>query len=271
MKPVVYIRKSDLHDVAAQSEIDAAAHYLNVVVNLDEIQKGDLVIGRFSLMPFYKMVEQEIESRGAKLLVSHDDYVYISDMRCWYPALQNMTPRTWFGEGIKDAPQNIDKWFVKGITNSRKHDWNKSAYVDNRDALSMVVGALKNDPLIGNQILAYREFVPLNTYFTDDKGMPITEEYRFFILDGKVLSSGYYWSSHQRFLMDNDIHPDPRNIPSEFVQRVIDRIPLRHYVVDFAITAEGEPIVIELNDPSMSGLCGNSAKNLYRALAKTIG
>jgi hypothetical protein len=264
LKPKVLFRVGGFED-QTDRELASAAKYLDVSEDLDAIEPGDLVLGRFSLLPFYGDIEAELERRGAKLLLSHDDYDYISDMRRWYADLADLTPETCFD--IEEL--NFDgPYFVKGITNSLKHRGWKNVYAENRAELEVILEDMKHDPLLSEQPYAIRKFVPLHEYTTLADGTPIAEEYRCFVLDGELMAAGFYWSDH---LAKFNEQPNIDNIPKEFLDTVLKRIELPFYVVDIAITAEGKPIIVELNDPGMSGLAGVSADELYRNIATKLG
>jgi hypothetical protein len=47
-----------------------------------------------------------------------------------------------------------------------------------------------------------RQYIPLKNFGTGINGLPITEEYRFFILDGKIISSDFYWSEHLEYIKE---------------------------------------------------------------------
>lgn len=262
---VIFIKTSS--DDRDETEAETAAQYLPVITDVSQVKPGDVVIGRFSLFPFYEWIQEEVEAKGGELMVPYEDYQYIADMQQWYPDVEGITPRTWFGTDLAQIPADVNEFFVKGVTNSRKAVWS-NAYAHDRDALQRIMNELQEDPFISQQTLAIREWVPLRTFYHLPNGMPITEEYRFFILNGKVMSSGYYWESQRETLATMGIELSPRNIPDEFLQDVIRRVQVNHYVVDIGVTAEGNPIVIELNDPSMSGLGGNDPNVLYRNIAE---
>jgi len=265
-RPVILFRTYEYEQEAA-----IAARYLPVLENLAQIKPNDLVIGRFSLQPFYDLVAAEIEGKGAQLLVSYADYYFISHLLQWSGLLAGLTPRSWDVEQIAEIPELPHGYFIKGETNSLKHEW-QSSYTADQDAILALVNNLRAQPLLAAQTMVVREFVPLQTYFLTAAGLPITEEYRFFILDGQVISGGFYWQSYLPAIRAAGFEPDFHCVPSDFLAEVARRLEfLRFFVVDVAITAAGEPLVIEINDPGMSGLGGNDAERLYAALAQRLG
>ena len=266
LRPVILFRTYEY-----EQEAVIAARYLPVLENLAQIKPSDLVIGRFSLQPFYDLVAAEIESKGAQLLVSYADYYFISHLLQWSGLLAGLTPRSWEATQIAEIPELPHGYFIKGETNSLKHDW-QSTYTTEKDSILDLITNLRNQPLLATQTMVVREFVPLQTYFLTPAGLPITEEYRFFVLDGQVISGGFYWQSYLPTIKAAGFEPDFRRVPSDFLAEVSRRLDfLRFFVVDIAITAAGEPLVIEINDPGMSGLVGNNAEILYANLARHLG
>ena len=51
------------------------------------IKAGDLVIPRFSAIPFYKEQEYDVNSIGAKMINDINQHNYIVDMYNWYEDL----------------------------------------------------------------------------------------------------------------------------------------------------------------------------------------
>jgi hypothetical protein len=125
--------------------------------------------------------------------------------------------------------------------------------------------------ILEHQIIYAREYVPLKTYFTAPHGLPITEEFRFFVCMGKVLCDGYYWSNYSEEFPGGKA-PDPSRVPSIFLQDVIKRVgdKATFYVIDVAQAENGDWIVIELNDGQMSGLSDCDPERLYKNLHRVI-
>lgn len=90
--------------------------------------------------------------------------------------------------------------FLRTDLASGKHDWKNTCFVpDSRslyDNMLRVCEANELWTIIGldYQAIAVREFLSLNTAFTAFSGnMPINQEFRFFVRDGKVLCWHFYW------------------------------------------------------------------------------
>src|SRR5690606_13544750 len=117
-----------------------------------------------------------------------------------------------------------------------------------------------------------REYIPLHTYLISFQGLPITKEFRFFCYKDKILSGGFYWSSHIEELKEKGINPDISEVPKEFLQKIIDIVKwnINFYVIDVAQTKSGDWIIIELNDGAMSGLSENNPELLFKNLKKEL-
>lgn len=125
MRPVILYRGRDFKDEEIGPAVDAG---FEVYSQRTKIQKDDLVVGRYSVLPFYKETEDDIKNMGAKLINTHGQHLYIADMKNWYQDLEWCTPKTYFE--YKNIPHYTEHGFVvKGCTNSKKFEWNKSMFV----------------------------------------------------------------------------------------------------------------------------------------------
>jgi len=267
MKPIVLWRP---HDPLDPTEENAIKGHFDLVRQRTEVGPGRLVIGRYSVLPFYKELEQDILNQGSKLINTYSEHLYVADLQNWYYDLQNETPVTMF------TPEDTflfgrPPFVVKGETNSRKFQWNTHMFALNKIDAVDIANELLQDSLLSTQNIYVRQYVPLVKLAEGLNGMPITEEYRFFILDGYILSGAFYWSSH---VADVEKVPDPWSVPGFFdwFDEVLNRTctKIRFYVVDVARTAEGKWIVIEMNDGQMSGLSENDPTILYGAMKEVL-
>lgn len=261
---VILFRKQD-HSY--DKEIEVASKYFNVVLSRAHAPKDSLVIGRYSVLPFYKELEEDLAYNNSRLINTYRMHRYMADISSWYYDFEDITPRTWFR--LQDIPNNTS-FVLKGETNSKKYNWNTHMFAKDKEAAGRVYSNLMNDSLIGNQNICIREYVQLRQLDLDVSGLPITEEYRFFILYGKVVSSGFYWSSHHELQETHNL--DPNQVPISFLEDVCSRLEGRAnaVVVDIARTAKGDWIVVELNDFQQSGLSENDSEVLYKNMSKVL-
>lgn len=256
--PVIYLRST----LAEEAEQKAAAKYFDVVDHRGAIKPHSLVVPRYSALPFYQELEADMGEIDCELINTWREHCYVADIRNWYYHLADVTPKTWFA--LDQAPVE-GPFVVKGATNSKKFQWNTHMFAPNRYQAIEIASKLSQDSMLGTQPVYIREYVPLKQLAMGLNGLPISEEYRFFVLDGKVVDSGFYWSSHVDDL-DDTYTPDV--VPQEFIDKVINAVKdhVRFWVFDVARTAAGDWIVVELNDGQQSGLSEIDPDNFYKTL-----
>ncbi len=257
-----------LHRGMGGEELKVAQSHFKCVSLRSRVPPGSLVIGRYSVLPFYKELEQELADYGSKLINNFSQHNYVSDLGNWVEDLDGLTPRTW--NRLEDVPEDGGPFVVKGATNSKKFSRQTHMFARNKREAVDTACRLMDDGLICNQHIYVREYIPLIKLIDGLQGMPVTEEYRFFTLGGKILSRGYYWSNYEDDIPGGP--PDPSNVPEEFMLEVLRRIhnKVNFVVVDVARTQSGRWIVIELNDGQMSGLSMNKPEVLYNELYKLV-
>lgn len=237
-----------------------------------EIPEGSLVIGRYSCLPFYKDLEDELEANGSMLVNSYKEHKHIADME-WYNVLRDpygrTTPKTFFDAGWQTVPDTEHGYVVKGRTNSRKFKWKSHMYAPDREALKDVMHRLYDDPLIADQGLVIREYVPLRQFEEGINGVPITNEWRCFFYGDQMVASGFYWSIAECADNMGELPKEARDIANKagniYGSGPEDGKP-PFFVVDVAERADGGFTVIELNDGQQSGLSMIDPRGFYQAL-----
>ena len=233
-------------------EYDAAITIFDVYLNRCAIPLGSFVIPRYAVLPYYQELEKDLALMDCKLINTFAEHRYVADIANYYPDIKDLTPKTWINAWV-NAPEGA--YVVKGRTNSRKNNWNRMMFAKDRATVPIVVGRLLEDTYIAEQQLVIREYIPLETFGYGINGVPIANEWRFFILDGKVLVGGFYWSIEPDLCPTIDPMAPPEGatqLAGEVAERLRDKI--RFFVVDVARTDKRDWIVIELNDGSQSGL-----------------
>lgn len=264
MKPIILMRKS----LVEEGELQAASRYFDVYEYHNEVPERALVFGRYSVLPFYEWVEEDLRLKSCKLVNTYNQHKYIADFE-YYDDVEDLTFKTWFRP--IDLQDSDAPFIIKGTTNSRKSDWNGCMFAKTvRDAVSQGCD-LQQDSLIGQQDIIYRKYIPLETYEIGINGLPFTNEWRIFVYKDSILSYAYYWSNADRADELNKAGPQEGFI--EFATKVIDRLKdkLDFYVIDLARTVDGNWILVEVNDGQMSGLSMNDPDKLYRNLNKVLG
>jgi hypothetical protein len=273
MRNVIFYRTPDMK----ADELEAAAHAgFHCIHSRMQIQAGDLVVGRYSVLPYYKEIAKDVGLVSAQLINSVRQHHYIADMRNWVEELGDLTPKTWYR--TEDVPPGEPgPFFLKGETNSRKEAWKTHAFAKDRAAVDEVFWRLSVDGFLSHtgQDIYVRKYVPLVTYAHGINGLPITKEFRFFVCRKQVLSGAYYWSEWADTCLDQDPtwqEPDVNEVPLSFLDEVIGRVGDRteFYAIDAGQDINGRWWVVELNDGQMSGLSGNKPEVLYQRLFEVL-
>lgn len=250
-----------------RDELEFAQKYFKCTNRRPDIKSGMMVIGRYSLWPFYADQEKDIEYVGAKLINNYNQHRYIADLQNYVMDLGNLTPKTW--NNISDIPDDGTQFVLKGETNSRKSNWLKSMFAADKKSAIEVYNRLTDDSLIGLQNIYIRQYVPMVKYLDGVNGMPVTKEFRFFVAYGKIISGGYYW---QNYIDDLPEVPDHNEVPISFLQQVIDKVrdQSNFYTIDVGQAIDGTWFVVELNEGQQAGLSCNDPNTLYYNLGKVI-
>lgn len=263
MSVVIFARESLLDP----SELAAMESNFHVAKYNSDIPEGSTVIGRYSVLPFYKWIEEDLACRSCKLINTYQQHTYIANF-LYYEDVEDLTFKTWFDPST--LPENEAPFVVKGTTNSRKHDWKGSMLAMTRkDAIEYGCN-LQQDSLIGQQDIIYRKYIPLQTFEYGINGLPFSNEWRIFVYKKSILSYGYYWTNAENAIEINRAGPPERFI--EFANHVVNRLhdKLNFYVIDLAYTEAGNWILVEVNDAQMSGLSMNDPHVLYTNLKKEL-
>lgn len=117
---------------------------------------------------------------------------------------------------------------------------------------------LKNNKTINGQVITNEEFLKLkesfyltepciydNELFLVSSIKDIKEEYRFFILDKKIIGMSSY-SPNRELLISNDL--------IRYVEQKMKQIPIDAYVIDIAINQDDSYKIIEFNNINASGI-----------------
>lgn len=217
--------------------------------------------------------------KNLKLINDANLYKHCHYLPEWLPELSERTPKSVslsLSSG-QQAPVDLIKQMlstfnqgpvvVKDYVKSEKHRWKEACFIpsasDFDDANKVIQRflELRGDDLEGGLVL--REFVEFKSLATHSKsGMPLTQEFRFFVLDGKIIYCAEYWDEGDY----GDVVP-----PIEEFEEDVARIPSRFFTMDVALCKSGEWQILELGDGQVSGLPEDScAEPFYRALKQQL-
>ncbi len=271
MKPIILYRRDHSRHVSDVAELeairDAGMDFTHSRTD-HRILAGDrLVVARYCALPFGKELQNDLLAHDCALINSYRQHRFVADLGWWYEVLgPELTPCTW--RWLEELPEK-GPFVLKGETNSRKDRWRTHMYAETSCDARMVAGRLMEDSLISQQAIYIREFKQFAKHKDDLSGCPVSEEYRFFCLDGQVLSSGFYWSQHVEEL---GVHPTPPAAIDFVAKKVLPLLNglVRFVAVDVALDIDGRWWVVELNDGQMSGLSENDPATMYAEMARVL-
>ncbi len=261
---VILFRQS----LAEENEFSVANKHFFVVEQRSAIPYNSLVIGRYSVLPYYQELEQDLGY--SKLVNSYSQHRFVADLASWYPLFEDLTPKTWFSleefnDNISFSESRKSSFVLKGETNSRKQLWSTHMFAKTSVEVVDVYGRLLDDSLISHQNICIRLFENFKKYGTQINGMPVIKEFRIFVYRGSIVSKGFYWSN---FIDEINPKPDSKEIPEDFLQDIINRVgdKINFWVMDVAQREDGEWRLIELGDAQMAGLSCNEPEEFYKNL-----
>jgi len=262
MKPVILMRCC----LADDGELEVAKKYFDVYECITDIPRNSLVIPRYACLPYFRELAYNINNLGSKLINSYGSFAWISEFK-WYwssPELRKITPKTWREDEFYTAEEG--RFVVKGVTNSKKQNWNTSMYASTKRKAVEIGCLLYNDGLIGYQPIIYREYIPLKTFDVLLNDLPVTNEHRIFVLNGHILCNGYYWSNAE----NTDVKLSEEGLT--FAENVINMIggSPKAYSFDIAEKESGGWTLIEINSFEMAGLSCISPEEFYKTLSERL-
>lgn len=224
--------------------------------------RDTVVYGRYSVFPLYEDLEQDLRHFNSRLINTFDQHNWIANFD-YYEDLKDFTFESWT-ENQFPYSKCEGPFVVKGMTDSKKYNWDTMMYAEDRRAAIEVARRLSQDEMIGRQRIIYRKYVPLVSYEKGLNGLSFTNEWRCFFLGENLLSYGYYWSEAE------DVSTP--KISEEGLQfaRDVAKIASQHvnfFVLDIGEKQEGGWVLVEVNDGQRSGLSMIDPDQFYRNLA----
>jgi hypothetical protein len=221
----------------------------------------------------YGRLFDALAAKGVVLINDPEQYRHCHHLPECYPVIEGATPRSvWLTDdlGIDRIVETLTPFgdgsvIVKDFVKSRKHEWGEACFIPSAAdcaAVERVVGRfleLQGDDL--NEGLVFREYIEFNPIGVHPKsGMPITEEYRIFWLDGEPL----FWSPYWDVAEYGGTEP-----PLDRFARVAAAVRSRFFTMDVARRRDGGWMIVELGDGQVSGLTRESdADGFYTAMGE---
>ena len=227
----------------------------------------------------YAALFDALRERGWTLVNTPEQDLHTHHLPLSYDLIEDVTPRTAWVPGA--APEAVDRVavrsalasfgshavIVKDDVKSRKHEWHEACFVpdasDEAHAMRVVETFLARQAEQFQDGLVLRAFEPFAALTTHSRsGMPLTREYRLFVLDGRVVTSDAYWEEGE---YGNEA------VPLAPFEAVAHRVRSHFFTMDIARRTDGAWRVVELGDAQVAGLPERADRaRLYGALAKRL-
>lgn len=247
-------------NLSNKEELVSAKKYFSVVQNRTAIQPASQVVGRYSVLPFYRELEEDLLILGSRLINSYREHCYIANFDYYWDLLE-LTPATYFN--LSDIPDWGGPFVVKGRTNSRKLNWNSQMFARNKSEAINIALDLLQDSLISEQGVIVRDYCPLVKLEEGLNGLPVVNEWRLFFYKETIISYGHYWQNFTDITLPL-FTQEALNFAQDIAKKVSSYTSF--YVLDIAEKADGGWTLIEVNDGQMSGLNGQDPDLFYRNL-----
>lgn len=277
----------------------AHKHFLCALFSFEELRAGKLELrgeaiqgptiyrGWMMKPEEYAFFYEALGKRRIELLTTPEAYCHYHLLPHWYKDFEDVTAFSAWTEGNDvDAAMRLAQglsgaYIVKDYVKSRKHEWAEACYIpdiqDSEKAKSIILNFVtrQGDELVGGIVL--REFVQLRRTGTHPQsGMPLSEEYRIFVLTDNWKASvsrdpscKIPESPHRTLLIDGYWEERPEFRLSEeeraWVNNLTNRVESPFVSIDLARRADGTLMVMELGDGQVSGLQQMAAERLYAA------
>jgi len=219
----------------------------------------------------YKELYELLAKENIYLINSPDDYERCHLLPNWYKRVKSITPKScWTNSNdLEDAFELLKEFngpiMVKDYVKSRKHEWDDACYIENPNS-DKAKEVIKNfidrqeSEFVGGTVL--REYVNLKRVgYHEISGMPISDEYRVFVLYDEIISIVGYWGNTIKNFNDDEM---------TLINKIMSRINSNFYTIDLARKENGDLIVIEIGDGQVSGLQGLNVDEFYEVIFKII-
>lgn len=223
----------------------------------------------------YENLFTGLEAKGITLINNPNQYKHCHYLPEWLSEIGDHTPQSSvlaFESGehlslerLKDslAIFGSNAVIVKDFVKSEKHHWEEACFIpdasdlDHASKICRRFLELRGIDLEGGLVL--RKFVNFKRLgIHPQSGMPLTEEFRAFVLDGRLMAVMKYW---------DEVNYPVDETRFDSLLNLVASVPSNFFTVDFARLETGEWMIVELGDGQVAGLPDNmDPKEFYTAL-----
>lgn len=237
-----------------------------VRINKHEPNKRTFYRGWLLKVPSYNALSTHLEHEGSVLSVSPAEYEYSCTFPQWYNDTKLYTADSlycWKSSldqeiSLDQLIETVGKKFgnrsliLKDFLKSRKEDWFDACFIRDASDAKEVKRIISNFiRIVGDNLtlgLVFREFRKYNQIGIHPKSkMPLINEWRAFVLNGKVFYLCQYWSKSI----------EAKDVPLPNVEEIeawVSKVQSPFFAADVAMHEEGHWELIEINDGGTAGL-----------------
>ncbi len=217
----------------------------------------------------YSVLYNDLISKNYKLINTAEEYQNCHYLPDSLKFIESRTPKTVFEkfENENSIEKLLEKSKVfkqksvilKDYVKSEKHDWETACFVPDASNIDRLKQTISNLVILRdkylNEGIVVREFVELNYLTIHSKsGMPLTEEYRLFFCNKKLVGIYDYWEEGEYKLSKPDT--------TEF-EEIAKQVESNFFSMDIARQKNGALIIIELGDGQVAGLTDKADSNEF--------
>lgn len=225
-------------------------------------------VARVGAFENYADLYQEGLELGIRLVNSPKEQLRTSRLPEWYPQLEGRTPRSRWYQTMPSAEEVEAEFawpvFVKGARQTSRHAGQAIAH--GREDFNAAIAGFQADPILHWQELVVREFAPLRSVGQAVAGkLPPSFEFRTFWWFGTLVGAGTYWGG-----WDYRWNETEKTEALRLGAWAAQQVGTPFMVIDLAMTASGDWIVIECNDAMESGYAGVSPLALWHNILEHL-
>ncbi len=148
-----------------------------------------------SLLEWFPKIKYRIPTPGTKILkLNRAEISELLGMLDGVPLNQKLKDKI-----FKISNTMKEPFFLRTDQASGKHEWKDTCYVTDKKKVLRHIASLMEFHMCADimgipfKALVFREYLPLQSKFTAFNEMPVAPEWRYFVRDGKVECSHFYW------------------------------------------------------------------------------
>lgn len=216
----------------------------------------------------YALFYEKLKEQNIILINSPEEYNHYHLLPHWYHEFEEDTAKSaWTDTPDVNAALSLLHSFdgsvmIKDYVKSRKHEWYDACFIpdvtDTKNANAVISNFVSRqaENIVGGIVI--REFLNLNSIgYHTISAMPISEEYRAFILAGNILAIDNYWNENEA----NALTFSQADL--DWLTAQIKKIHSNFVTMDFARKSDGSLVIMELGDGQVSGLQQISPAKFY--------